>query len=110
MSDLNSGRPGPGGYGAAQERDGAGSILSPDVDKWQRLALHIDGAFVMVVETTHGKYRRRVWLTLAAAERAAEKARDAGHDAVVMLAELKPLQRGVGRVARRSMPSPCIQR
>lgn len=71
-------------------------IVTPDTDDWQRLAAQVDGAFAVIVETSHGKYRRRVWFTLAAAERAVAKAEDAGHNAVIMLAELKPLYRVEG--------------
>lgn len=88
----------PGGDSGASSKSLAGDALSlPSfVVDWQRLAAQVDGAFVVLVETSHGKYRRRVWLTLAAAERAAIKAQDAGHNAVVMLAELKPLYRVEG--------------
>lgn len=83
---------------ATESLDGLTPSISPNADQWQRLASHVDGAFVVLVETSHGRYRRRVWLTIAPAERAAQKARDAGHNAVVMLAELKPLYEVVGAV------------
>ncbi len=60
------------------------------------LAAHVDGAFVVVVKVTGGHYRRRCYLTAAAAENAARKATDRGENAVVYLAELKPLWRIVG--------------
>lgn len=63
---------------------------------WDEIAEHVDGAFVVLVRTASGRYRRRVWLTLAPAERAAQKAIDAGHSATVVLAELKPLYRITG--------------
>lgn len=72
---------------AVQAFDGATPIIPSHTDEWEQLAAHVDGAFVVLVETAYGRYRRRVWFTLAAAERAAEKARDAGHDSVVVLAE-----------------------
>src|SRR5699024_9669633 len=72
---------------------GDSSSLPQSVEEWDTLAAQIDGAFAVIVRTTQGRYRRRVWLTLAPAERAAGKAREAGHDAVVVLAELKPLYR-----------------
>lgn len=62
-------------------------------DDWAELAAQVNGAFVCLVETSHGRYRRRAWMTLAPAERAARKAQDAGHNAVVILAELTPLYR-----------------
>ncbi|MEU4287801.1 hypothetical protein AB0E63_06230 [Kribbella sp. NPDC026596] len=55
------------------------------------VATAVDGAFVLVVEVTGGKYRRRCFLTAASAERAAGKATARGENATVYLAELKPL-------------------
>lgn len=81
---------------AVQAFPGAAPIVSPPADDWEDLAAHVNGAFVVVVETPHGTYRRRVWLTLAPAERAARAAQDAGHNAVVLLAELRPLYRVEG--------------
>ena len=75
--------------------------LPSRTDEWARLAAAVNGAFVVLVETSHGKYRRRVWLTLAAAERAVIKAQDAGHNAVVVLAELKPLYRVEGAAPKQ---------
>ena len=77
------------------------NILPSHADEWARLAAAVNGAFVVLVETSHGNYRRRVWLTLAAAERAAIKAQDAGHNAVVVLAELRPLYRVEGRAPKQ---------
>jgi hypothetical protein len=51
----------------------------------------VDGAFVVVVATRSGRYRRRVWLSLAPAQRAAAKAREDGIQATVIVAELRPL-------------------
>ncbi len=55
------------------------------------IARHVDGTFVVVVQVTAGKYRRRCYLTAKAAESAARKAVDRGETATVYLAELKPL-------------------
>lgn len=49
------------------------------------LAGRVRGCFVLVVEPTPGRYRRRTFLSLAAAERAAGKAEAAGHVAQVVL-------------------------
>ncbi len=57
------------------------------------LAQHVNGAFVVVVETTGGKYRRRCFLTAASAERSSANALAKGYNATVYLAELKPLWR-----------------
>lgn len=53
------------------------------------IARHVDGAFVVVVEVTAGKYKRR--LTVRAAEAAARRTTDRGENATVYLAALKPL-------------------
>jgi hypothetical protein len=71
------------------------SSLIPVTDPLDDIADHIDGAFVLVVRVTGGKYRRRCFLTAASAERAARNAQDAGYNATVFLAELKPLWRVV---------------
>lgn len=70
------------------------------VDTLDDLAHHVDGAFVVVVETTGGKYRRRCFLTAASAERAAGRATARGESATVFLAELKPLWKIRGGEAR----------
>jgi len=62
------------------------TLLYPD-----EVARHVDGCFVAVVETPSGTYRRRVFLTLNAAERAVDNARARGCGARIVLAELKPL-------------------
>jgi hypothetical protein len=60
------------------------------------IAAHVDGAFVLVVRVTGGRYRRRCFLSVASAEKAASRATENGHDAEVYLAELKPLWRLTG--------------
>ena len=66
------------------------------VDPPDEIAHHVDGTFVLVVKVTGGKYRRRCFLSAASAEKAARNALEAGHDATVFLAELKPLWRLTG--------------
>lgn len=66
--------------------------LAP-VDPRDAVAQHVGGTFVLVVETAAGRYRRRCFLTAASAERAATRAREAGHSSKVYLAELRPLWR-----------------
>jgi hypothetical protein len=61
------------------------------VDAIDAIAAHVDGAFVLVVKTTGGRYRRRCFLSAASAEKAARNATEAGHNAQVYLAQLKPL-------------------
>jgi hypothetical protein len=66
------------------------------VDPLDEIAQHVDGTFVLVVKVTGGKYRRRCFLSAASAEKAARNALEAGHNATVYLAELKPLWRLAG--------------
>ncbi len=61
------------------------------VDPLDEIARHVGGTFVIVVESTGGRYRRRCYLTANAAERAARRATGRGENATVYLAELKPL-------------------
>jgi hypothetical protein len=63
------------------------SILS-DLDD---IAAHVDGALVVVVELTGGRYRRRCYLSAKAAEDAARRANEKGENATVYLATLKPI-------------------
>ncbi|MGD7707012.1 hypothetical protein [Microlunatus sp. Y2014] len=60
------------------------------------MAEHVNGALVVVVQTPQDRYRRRVYLTAAAAERAVRRAGERGQSASVFLAELRPVHR-VGR-------------
>ncbi|GAA1428488.1 hypothetical protein GCM10009616_08200 [Microlunatus lacustris] len=71
--------------------------LDPVDDVLDEIAQHVGGTFVLVVEISSGRYRRRCFLTAAAAEKAASKALAGGHNATVYLAELKPLWRLQGR-------------
>lgn len=66
--------------------------LTPADDVLDDIAAHVNGVFVIVVETA-GRHRRRCFLTAAAAEKAARRAVQAGHPAEVFLAELRPLWR-----------------
>ncbi|MGH3484740.1 MAG: hypothetical protein ACRDPQ_16095 [Nocardioidaceae bacterium] len=69
----------------------AGKTSEPTLTPLDDVARHVDGAFVLVVHVTGGKYRRRCFLTAAAAEAAVQRATDRGEIATVYLAELKPL-------------------
>ena len=62
------------------------------------LASVLNGAFVVVVEISGDpvRYRRRTFLSAAAAERATERALDRGQNVRVYMAEMKPLYRLVG--------------
>lgn len=84
----------PGRSQAAECVCGAGlSVVELDA-----LASALNGAFVVVVEVSGEpvQYRRRPYLSAAAAERAARRALARGQNARVYLAELKPLYRLVG--------------
>jgi hypothetical protein len=70
--------------------DSKPSGLLPVSNPLDEITHHVDGTFVLVVKVT-GKYRRRCFLSAASAERAARNALEAGHNAEVFLAELKPL-------------------
>ena len=96
----------PGGQprGAAEEKAGqalsaATLSLTPLTDPLDDIAAHVAGAFVLVVRVTGGEYRRCCFLTAASAERAARRAQDAGYNATVYLAELKPLWKLAGGTA-----------
>lgn len=50
----------------------------------------VAGVHVVVVETTAGKYRRRVYFNLPGAQKAADRAIAAGHEAQIVLCQLTP--------------------
>jgi hypothetical protein len=84
-----------------KNQDPAGISATPSlirVDPLDEIAWHVDGTFVLVIKVAGGRYRRRCFLTsaAAAAERAARNPQEAGHDAEVFLAELRPLWRLAG--------------
>lgn len=54
-------------------------------------AAAVDGSYVVVVRGPGGRSRRRVFLTVAAAQRAAERATERGQTVRIVLAELRPL-------------------
>lgn len=58
------------------------------------VTLHVTGVHVVVVETTAGRYRRRVYFNLPGAQRAADRAIEAGHSAHVILCQLVPASGG----------------
>jgi hypothetical protein len=90
LPDAN--RNGPGSASGTAPKNFKGTAtLAPATDPLDDLARHVDGTFVVVVETTGGKYRRRAFLTVAAAEKSAASALAKGHNCRVFLAELRPL-------------------
>ena len=58
----------------------------------EAMAAQLDGALVLVVRTPAGRFRRRCFLAVASAERAADRARAAGHHAEVVLCQLVPVR------------------
>jgi hypothetical protein len=78
----------PGGRSQAAHDDST-SLVS--LDPRDEIVRHIGGTFVVVVETPAGKYRRRCFLSVQAAETTAQRASDRGETATVYLAELRPL-------------------
>lgn len=52
----------------------------------------VDGVPVVVVSLPDDRIRRRVYMNLPAAERAAKRARQAGRRATLILCELRPIQ------------------
>jgi hypothetical protein len=99
MPGNNNARLGGAGAINTNQDPGDGISASPSlihVDPRDALARHIDGTFVLVVKVTGGRYRRRCFLSAASAEKAARNALEAGHDAVIFLAELKPLWKLAG--------------
>jgi hypothetical protein len=94
-------QPSPNDHQAAAKPLDKSTLVPLVGDALDDIAQHVDGCFVVVVWVSGGKYRRRCFLTVAAAERAARNAQDAGHTAEVFLAELRPLWRlACGSVAR----------
>lgn len=86
--------------GTASEAGGPIAIVPSTAAAWDEYARHIDGAFVLVVKLPGEKYRRRCFLTAKAAEAAVRRAQSRGENAVVVLAELKPVYRVIGGEAR----------
>lgn len=56
-----------------------------------RLCAILDGVLVTVVQDERGHARRKIYLSLAAAQHAVERARDRGHEAQVVLCQLAPV-------------------
>lgn len=52
---------------------------------------HVRGRFCVVVEPSAGHFRTRIYMTLAAAERAAERAVAGGHEVTVILSCIDPV-------------------
>jgi hypothetical protein len=67
---------------------GGVTLSVPQLDAY---TAHVDGGFVAVVEVAPDRYRRRVFMTLKAAENHVRRARERGQSARIVLATLTPL-------------------
>lgn len=74
--------------GPAPEIASAGSTAM--VPQATDLSLYVD-TYAVIVETTDLKHRRRVYLSLHSAEKAADRARAAGHRAELFLVRMTPV-------------------
>jgi hypothetical protein len=68
---------------------------TPDqnTEDWQNVAEQIGGTFVVCLYRGDGRHLTRCYLTVKAAQAAAERARQRGQSCTVVLSELKPLYR-----------------
>lgn len=90
-------RPGVGTEAGNERSAGRLSVSVPQaadaarLNGWDALAAQVRGAFVVIVTVPTGRHRRRVFLTVKAAEDAARRAAERGQLAEVVLAELHPV-------------------
>ncbi|MBB5785983.1 hypothetical protein [Jiangella mangrovi] len=54
----------------------------------------VDGAYVVVCRSLDDRFKRRVYLNLPAAEKAAQRASERGVDVAIVLARLVPVRTG----------------
>ena len=71
----------------------AKNSLPASLDQTIAAAL-VTGVHVVIVETPAGKYRRRVYLSLDSAQKAADRAIMAGHQSSLILCKLMPVMGG----------------
>ncbi len=83
----------PEGNQAAKISGGDKTSISATTDRTTAAVL-VTGVHVVVVETSGGKHRRRVYLTLNSAQLAADRAVMAGHSAHIILCQLIPVAGG----------------
>jgi hypothetical protein len=86
----------PGGESQGADKSINGSSISsliPVTDPLDDIAAHVNGTFVVVVRAQGLWYRRRCFLSVSAAQKAARNAAERGYTVEVFLAELKPLWR-----------------
>jgi hypothetical protein len=87
---LTTDRP-PAENSGAKLIDNATPHLRQKHDRTADHRQRVQGCLVLFVETTDGRYRRRPFLTLAAADRACRRAEQSGHVASVVVARLEPV-------------------
>ena len=77
---------------APASNEGASNNHQADPDSTPRhdSVLAAAAGYAVLVETGEGRYRRRLFLTLASAERAVERARERGKWAYLVLVTLTP--------------------
>jgi len=92
-SPINK-RVSPQANSGANTSAGGNSIVAPPSDYYREAKAYVTGALVAVVDTPHGTPRRRVFLTLAAAEKCVLRARMNGHEASFVLCKLVPVNGG----------------
>lgn len=86
-------RPGQGGGSSSAVQAGEATDEATRLLPVQhaRHAPRVRGGFAVVTETPDHKYRRRLYLSLSAAEKAAKRAEAAGYSAEVILCRLEPV-------------------
>lgn len=67
------------------------SMVRPPTISGSAAVEHVRDRFCVVVEPSAGHFRTRIFMTLAAAEKAAERAVAAGHDVTVILSRIDPV-------------------
>lgn len=67
------------------------SLPPVTVKDWERAAAAVNGMYIAVVYVTDDKVRRYPCATLATAQRRVDRAVERGHEASVVLAELRPV-------------------
>lgn len=67
------------------------NTCNPDDTPTEAALLAAAGGYCVLVESAHGKYRRRLYLSLSAAQSAVERARAHGKYAALVLAVVTPV-------------------
>ena len=86
---VNKGRPGE--KAALAENFGCACSLRPSPASGTAAVEHVRDRFCVVVEPSAGHFRTRIFMTLAAAEKAAERAIAGGHEVTVILSRIDPV-------------------